>query len=107
MTYEIKDPIILDIDIEHFEYQDGKPILTNVKQQIHNITRPGVQQGQVVALLGPSGIGKSTIFELLAGLRKPQKGIIKAYDRTQNTLLPVEVGMVGMVYQSYELYPFL
>jgi ABC-type nitrate/sulfonate/bicarbonate transport system ATPase subunit len=107
MTYEIKEPLLLDIDIEHFEYQQGEPILSNIKQKVYNVVRPGVQQGQVVALLGPSGIGKSTLFELLAGLRKPQKGTIKAFDREKNALLDVEAGMVGMVYQSYELYPFL
>lgn len=107
MSYEIKAPLILDINVEQFEYQRGVPVLTNIKQQVWNVSRPGVQQGQVVALLGPSGIGKSTLFELIAGLRKPTKGSIQAFDRTKNELLPVEAGMVGMVYQSYELYPFL
>ncbi|BCD68197.1 ABC transporter ATP-binding protein [Nitratiruptor sp. YY09-18] len=35
-----------------------------------------VDQGEIVALVGPSGVGKSTLFELIAGFLQPQKGII-------------------------------
>jgi ABC-type nitrate/sulfonate/bicarbonate transport system ATPase subunit len=106
-SYQITDPLLLNIDVEVFEYQPGAPVLSNIKQQIFNVTRPGVQQGQVVAILGPSGIGKSTLFELIAGLRAPTKGVVQTYHADQQTLVPVEAGMVGMVYQTYELYPFL
>lgn len=105
--YQITDPILLDIDLDLFEYNPGKTILTNIRQKIHNIVRPGVEQGQVVAILGVSGIGKSTLFELIAGLQKPTKGSIKAYSKEHNQLMTVETGMVGMIYQSYDLYPFL
>ena len=106
-NYNITDQVLLDIDLELFEYHEGLPILTNIKNQIKNITRTNVLQGQVLAILGPSGIGKSTLFELIAGLLKPTKGGIKVYDKTKNALVPIEAGMVGMVYQSYDLYPFL
>jgi ABC-type nitrate/sulfonate/bicarbonate transport system ATPase subunit len=107
MQYQVTDTVLLDIDVAHFEYQTGKPVLKNVRQKVHNIVRLGMEQGQVVAILGPSGIGKSTLFELLAGLRKPTQGAIKTYDQAQNALVPVEAGMVGMVYQTYDLFPFL
>lgn len=106
-NYHITDEVLLDIDLEHFEYNQGQPILKNVKQQIRNITRPGVLQGQVVAILGPSGIGKSTLFELIAGLLTPTKGSVKTFDKAKNGLVNVEAGMVGMVYQTYDLFPFL
>ena len=105
--YLITDEVLLDIDLDYFEYNQGNPVLKNIKQQVFNVTRPGVLQGQVVAILGPSGIGKSTLFELIAGLLTPTKGSIKAFDKAKNTLVPVEAGMVGMVYQSYDLFPFL
>ena len=107
MDYEIKDQVLLDVQVDNFEYHSGQPVLKNIHQQVRNITRPGVAQGQVVAILGPSGIGKSTLFELIAGLRAPQKGSIQTYDAAKAALVPVEDGMVGMVYQSYELFPFL
>jgi ABC-type nitrate/sulfonate/bicarbonate transport system ATPase subunit len=106
-VYQITDQVLLDIDLEHFEYHQGSPVLTDIRQQIRNITRPGVAQGQVLAILGPSGIGKSTLFELIAGLLKPTKGAIRCFDKTKNALVPIEAGMVGMVYQTYDLFPFL
>ncbi|MCY7328612.1 MAG: ATP-binding cassette domain-containing protein, partial [Saprospiraceae bacterium] len=57
--------------------------------------------------LGPSGIGKSTLFELIAGLRIPTKGSVQAYSPKLKTLLPVSPHLIGMVYQTYDLYPFL
>ncbi len=107
MDYEVKDTVLLDIDIESFEYHAGQPVLRNIHQEVRDIVRPNVTQGQVVAILGPSGIGKSTLFELIAGLREPTKGQVRAYDAISKTLAPAHTGMVGMVYQSYELFPFL
>ena len=107
MKYEVKDTILLDVQIDSFEYQEGVPILKNIHQKVRDIVRPDVNQGQIVAILGPSGIGKSTLFEVIAGLRSPTKGTVQAYDATQKTLVPVRTGLVGMVYQSYELFPFL
>ena len=37
----------------------GKPILRDLNLEIHDLVRTGVTQGQVVALLGPSGMGKT------------------------------------------------
>jgi len=107
MDYEVKDTVLLDINVESFEYHPSQPVLCNVRQRVHNIFRPGVAQGQIVAILGPSGIGKSTLFELIAGLRTPTKGLIQAYDAAKKALAPIQTGSVGMVYQSYELFPFL
>ena len=36
----------------------GKQILTGVSACVRNVTRPGVLQGQVVGVLGPSGVGR-------------------------------------------------
>lgn len=75
--------------------------MRNVTMQINNISRPGVKaQGQVHALLGPSGIGKSWLFRMLAGLKNPTSGSILV----GRDLEPVTLGMVGVVAQNYPLF---
>ena len=36
-----------------------------------------INQGEIFGMLGPNGVGKSTIFNLLVGLINPNSGIIK------------------------------
>ena len=57
-------------------------------------------QGQVVGFLGPSGIGKTQLFRIIAGLNKPTSGrvTINGQDR------PVQAGEVGVVAQDYPLF---
>ena len=78
----------------------GQAVLKNVDLQVRNVVRPGVQQSQVVGLLGPSGVGKTTLFRVLAGLSKPDSGTV-LIDEEQK---PVERGMVGVVAQNYPLF---
>jgi len=79
---------------------DGAPVLRDVNLEVHNIVRPGMSQGQVVALLGPSGVGKTTLFHLLAGLMPPDTGTVAVTEQ----LTPVKAGMVGVVAQNYPLF---
>lgn len=79
---------------------EGKPILRDVNLTIKHMVRPDMRQGHVVALLGPSGIGKTQMFRCLAGLQKPTSGAVLVTDK----LIPVQVGMVGVVAQSYPLF---
>src|SRR2546423_4600650 len=78
----------------------GQPILRDVSLEIRDIVRPGATQGQVVGLLGPSGIGKTTLFRILAGLDEPDAGAVLV----DQPLRPVERGMVGVVAQNYPLF---
>jgi NitT/TauT family transport system ATP-binding protein len=56
-------------------------------------------QGQVVGLLGPSGIGKTRLFRILAGLDKPDTGMVVTRDGK-----PIQRGTVGVVAQHYPLF---
>jgi polar amino acid transport system ATP-binding protein/sulfate transport system ATP-binding protein len=79
----------------------GRLILKDVTASIKNIVRPPPHtQGQVVGFLGPSGIGKTQLFRILAGLNKPTTGEVLV---TEN-LVPVQAGMVGVVAQHYPLF---
>ena len=54
----------------------------------------------MVGLLGPSGIGKTTLFRVLAGLDKPDTGQVLLGEEAK----PVQRGMVGVVAQHYPLF---
>ncbi|MEO7309680.1 MAG: ABC transporter ATP-binding protein [Chitinophagaceae bacterium] len=77
----------------------GKQILRDVNMEIKNIVRPGVKQGQVVSLIGRSGIGKTQLFKTLAGLQKPTSGSV-----TLHGTMPVKAGDMGVVFQNYYLF---
>jgi NitT/TauT family transport system ATP-binding protein len=73
----------------------AQTILRDVNLEIRDIVRPGMTQGQVVGLLGPSGIGKTCLFRILAGLDAPDSGsVLIGKEGT-----PVQRGMVGVVAQ--------
>jgi NitT/TauT family transport system ATP-binding protein len=97
-AYEVKGPIM---KVEHVSVElGGKLILRDVNVEIKDVVRPGMTQGQVVALLAPSGMGKTTLFKVLAGLDQPDKGQVLL----GNDCTPVERGMVGVVAQNYPLF---
>jgi putative spermidine/putrescine transport system ATP-binding protein len=64
-----------------------------------------VETGEIVSLLGPSGCGKTTLLRIIAGLETPDKGSDIWFDEDNVTELPVEKRKVGMVFQSYALFP--
>ena len=64
-----------------------------------------VEAGEVLALLGPSGCGKTTLLRLIAGLEAPDEGSRIVFGGQDVTQRPVEHRGVGMVFQSYALFP--
>lgn len=97
MTYTYGERL-LTIDGLNLAFGD-KLILRDINLAINNVIRPGLQQGQVVALLGPSGIGKTQLFRCIAGLQKFSSGKILITPEQ----IPVKSGSVGVVQQAYPL----
>ena len=96
--YEIKETIL---KVEDVSLQlGGRQILKDVNVSIKDIVRPNIKQGQIVGFVGPSGIGKTKFFEILAGLIKPDSGRVLIGD----PLTPVTSGRIGVVQQSYPLF---
>ncbi len=61
---------------EHFfEIQKGN-FVASEKNKVNNVNLIIENQGQIISLLGPSGIGKTTILRTLAGLQKLNSGKI-------------------------------
>lgn len=61
--------------------------------------------GATVVLLGPSGCGKTTTLRIIAGLENPDPGGRVLFDDEEVTDQPIETRNVGMVFQSYALFP--
>lgn len=71
-----------------------------------------LQQGQTLAIHGPSGAGKTTLLRILAGLTKTDGGHIQVEDETwldsKNHLdLPTRHRSIGFVFQDFALFPNL
>jgi sulfate transport system ATP-binding protein len=62
-----------------------------------------VPGGSLVALLGPSGSGKSTLLRVVAGLERPDDGVV-LLDGADVTGVPVERRGIGFVFQHYAAF---
>ncbi|BCZ77379.1 ABC transporter ATP-binding protein [Paraburkholderia terrae] len=63
--------------------------------------------GETLVLLGPSGCGKTTTLRMIAGLEQPDAGGRVAFGDEDVTAMHIEKRQVGMVFQSYALFPNL
>ena len=69
-----------------------------------------VEANQIGLISGESGIGKSTLFNVIAGLITPQKGTIKLKDEIFNVgdfSLNTEKREIGYVFQDFALFPHI
>jgi putative spermidine/putrescine transport system ATP-binding protein len=64
-----------------------------------------ISRGETLVLLGPSGCGKTTMLRIIAGLELPDPGGCVLFDGNDMTSVPIEQRNVGMVFQSYALFP--
>ncbi|HXZ47126.1 MAG TPA: ATP-binding cassette domain-containing protein, partial [Pseudolabrys sp.] len=64
-----------------------------------------IARGETVVLLGPSGCGKTTLLRIIAGLEQPDPGGRVMFNGSDVTAVPIERRNVGMVFQSYALFP--
>lgn len=72
----------------------------------------GVGGGETVALVGPSGAGKTTVLRAIAGAIRPRAGRIALgervlFDAARRVDLPPEARRVGYMFQEYALFPHM
>jgi len=69
-----------------------------------------IYEQEFLGILGPSGAGKTTLLRLIAGLERPDSGLIEIAGRVVaggHTWVPPQRRGVGMVFQDYALFPHL
>lgn len=69
-----------------------------------------VERGEMLAIVGPSGIGKSTLLHLIGGLDRPDSGSIRVADREVTAMSNDDLARfrnrnVGFVFQFHHLLP--
>ncbi|MFN2136777.1 MAG: ABC transporter ATP-binding protein [Candidatus Promineifilaceae bacterium] len=91
----VRGDIVFD-DVE-FYYEDGKPVLEDF-----SLT---VKQGETIALVGPTGGGKSTIVNLLCRFYEPKNGriLLNGDDYTDLTQRAIQ-SRLGIVLQTPHLF---
>lgn len=81
-------------------------------RNIHaRLTLP-LDQAPVTVLFGPSGAGKTTLLRMLAGLDRPDRGLIRFrdemwFDSARAIMLPPQKRRAGFLFQEYALFPHL
>jgi len=99
----------------------GRPILLDVHALGASVPGPRrlfrnldlrVAAGELVAIIGESGVGKSTLLNILAGLDEPDEGnvaidgtVLGTLDETARTRLRRE--RIGFVFQAFHILPYL
>ena len=65
-----------------------------------------VEAGEIVAVFGPSGAGKTVLLRIVAGIHEPDGGAVRIGGRDMTRESP-EVRGVGMAFQNFALFPHM
>jgi len=92
-------------------------IFIDVEKQIFTVDGPmklavnaAIKKGELVALFGLSGAGKTTLLRILAGMVKPDRGVIKIgstvlFDSERGINLAPQKRNISLMFQDYALFP--
>ena len=78
------------------------------KNKVNNVSLSIENEGDIVCLLGPSGIGKTTILRTIAGLEKIQSGKISLKNKTissKDVHVEPENRNISLAFQDNSLFP--
>ena len=70
-----------------------------------------VDRGEILAVLGPSGCGKTTLLRLIAGLERPDEGIVELENQRASSpnriIIPPSRRRLSMIFQDLALWPHM
>jgi len=97
-------PPLLDVVGLHKRFGPEREVLADISLRI--------RAGERVALLGESGVGKSTLLNLIAGLERPDAGQVLLAGEPMHTLpeaaaARLRARAIGFVFQAFHLLPHL
>jgi ABC-type lipoprotein export system ATPase subunit len=100
-----KNDYIIEVKDVYHSYKLGNNNLEILKGINFSMVK-----GQWCCLLGASGSGKTTLMNLIGGLEKPTKGIIKIANEditkySRNNTAKFRAEKIGFIFQSYHLLP--
>lgn len=105
MDYNMQNTLLY---VENLSVVYGdKTIIKDINFSEKDVVREGHVTGQVIAVVGRSGTGKSTLFRALTGLVKPTTGKVLIADTNtgeENDAKEVHEGDIGFVDQKYTLF---
>jgi iron(III) transport system ATP-binding protein len=90
-----------------FEIQNGN-FTASEKNKVNNVNLTIKEQGEIISLLGPSGIGKTTILRTIAGLQKLSRGVINLKGKVLSSAsvhIEPEDRNVALSFQDNSLFP--
>ncbi|ARJ50429.1 ATP-binding cassette domain-containing protein [Staphylococcus lutrae] len=86
-------------------------IQKSIRQRVIEVQIQSVAP-RIFAIQGASGIGKTTLLNIIAGIRKPDKGYIQINgrvltDQSQSIHVPIRERRIGYLFQDYQLFPHM
>ena len=89
---------------------DIEKMMFTVNGRVNLAVKTEIKTGELVALFGTSGVGKTTLLRILAGLVHPDKGLIKFgdtvwFDSEKRINIPPQNRNISLMFQDYALFP--
>ena len=92
------------LEISNLSHSYGNEILT-IKDFSFSL-----KDGEIASIIGASGIGKTTLLRIIAGLEEPAEGEVRIKEKlvsSKNLILPPEKRNLGLVVEDRALFPHL